>query len=158
LKASFFKPAKLLGYTASLITAVGMKSTGCKRVTSNDVSGVYTRASNGIVDTVLLATNGTFQQTITFTNGGQRGKTGSWNFAGETVEFDTFYEAFEVPDFKYSAEAVIPPKPYAMQVLWVEKGRLLKNPEDLPWIAGKQTGYPLNWRLFTLTYPSKLPG
>ena len=124
-----------------LITTFGTMAIGCKRVTSNDVSGEYIRASNGIVDTVLLATNGTFQQTITFTNGQHWSKTGSWTFAGETVEFDAFYAAFDVPDFKYSAEAVIPPKAYSMEVLWVEKGRLLKSPEDLPWI--KQESKPV---------------
>jgi hypothetical protein len=134
MKTYPFEISKPLWRAVTLIAVLGMIFTGCKRVTSNDISGVYTRGSNGVVDTILLATNGTFQQTITFTNGQQWSKTGSWIFAGETVEFDTFYSAFEVPDFKYSANIVIPPKSYAMQVLWVEKGRLLKNPEDLAWI------------------------
>ena len=150
MKTSPFKCAKLLYYTVTLLSTFGIMSTGCKRITSNDVSGAYIRSSNGVVDTVLLATNGTFQQTITFTNGEHWNKTGSWSFAGETVEFDTFYVAFDVPAFKYSAEVVIPPKPYAMEVLWVEKGRLLKKSRR-PSVdqTGKQTGYPLNWRLFT---------
>lgn len=129
---------KIKIYVVTLITAFGVMVIGCKRVTSNDISGVYSRASNGVVDTLLLATNGTFQQTITATNGQQWSKTGSWVFAGETVEFDCFYSAFEVPDFKYSPRIVIPPKNYAMMVVGVERGRLSRNPEDLPWIKQQE--------------------
>jgi hypothetical protein len=134
MKTFPFKYGKLPWLTVTLFAAFAVTFSGCKRVTSNDVSGEYIRSSNGVVDTVLLATNRTFQQIITFTNGQQWSKTGSWNFAGETVEFDTFYLAFDLPDFKDTPEAVIPPKSGSMAVLWVEKGRLLRNQEDLPWI------------------------
>jgi hypothetical protein len=130
-------PINVLKSSASrfaLSIACGIIFAACKPVTSIDVSGIYTRATNGVVDTISLATNGTFKQTITFTNGQQWSETGSWNFGGQTVEFDKFYSAFQVPDFKYNAAVVIPPKPLAMQVLWVERGRLLKSHEEPVWV------------------------
>jgi len=134
MRISPFKNMRTLLYASLLVCAFGGVFIGCKRITSNDVSGVYIRSSNGVADTILLATNGIFHQTITFTNGQQWSKTGSWSFAGEIVEFDTFYLAFDVPDFKYSPEMVIPPKALSMEELWVEKGRLSKRPDDLPWL------------------------
>ena len=109
---------------------------GCNRITSVDISGVYSRSGDGVVDTLTLATNGTFQQKITFTGGGVWTNNGSWTFSGQVVTFDQIYEAFEIkPDpSKVYAGPVIPPRPAADEVLWVEKGRLLKNSVEPIWL------------------------
>ena len=120
-----------------LCTAILFFLSGCKPITSMDISGVYIRAANGVVDTLILATNGSSQQTITFTNGGQWTKNSSWKFSGEVVTFDEFYEAFEIDPSKTGNIVpilVIPPHPYSTDVLWVEQGKLLKNPEEPIWI------------------------
>jgi len=110
--------------------------TGCKPITSVDISGVYIRSANGVVDTLTLATNGFSQQTVTFTNGGQWTKDRTWKFSGEVVKFDEFYEAFDFapPHDGVKIVVVIPPQPAATMVLWVKNGKLLRNPEEPIWI------------------------
>jgi hypothetical protein len=104
-------------------------SGGCKRVTSADVCGIYRRSGNGVVDTIILSKTGDFQQTISYTNGGIWTNNGSWKFSVQVVEFDKLYEAFEIdPDpNKIGAVVVFPPRLATTEVLWVEKGRLVKN-------------------------------
>ena len=125
-------------FAFGLCSAIAIVLAGCKPVTSWDISGVYTRSSNGVVDTIVLATNGTFQQTITYTNGVRWAKSGSWVFDFEVVKFDGFYSAFDVDPFKHTVFIVIPPKPYSNETLWVKRGTLLKDSEQPIWI--KQRG------------------
>ena len=128
MKKYLFRLAKRLSWYFVVSAATGVLLVSCKRITSADVSGVYIRSSNGVVDTLILVTNGTFQQTITFDGASWKGS-GSWKFSGEIVEFDKFYSAFEIgPDpNKINAVVVIPPKLGTMEFLWVEEGKLLKN-------------------------------
>src|SRR5438045_4073415 len=117
MKAYPFRLANWQGFTFALFSAFGIVLAGCKPITSVDISGVYARSSNGVIDTIVLATNGTFHQTITYTNGGQWTNSGSWAFDYDVVKFDVFYSAFDVDPFKHSAFIVIPPKPYSMETL-----------------------------------------
>ncbi len=107
---------------------------GCKPVTTKDISGVYIRSSGGVLDKLVLNENGIFQQTISFTNGDQWSKNGSWLFEREIVKFDGFLSAFDVHPFEHRAFAVIPPKALFDQILWVEKGVLLKDSEQPIWV------------------------
>ncbi|MEO6035080.1 MAG: hypothetical protein ABIQ35_07490 [Verrucomicrobiota bacterium] len=135
MKTYFFRQPKFQGI--ALCAGIWILFSGCKPITKIDIAGAYTRSSNGIVDTLILAKNGTFQQTITFTNGAQWTKSGSWVFDYQIVTFDGFYSAFDVDPLKHKVFVVIPPKPFSNEILWVEKDSLLKESEQPRWM--KQT-------------------
>ncbi|WP_150107385.1 hypothetical protein [Pedosphaera parvula] len=127
----------------ALCAAVVVLSTGCNRITSLDISGVYVRARDGVVDKIILAANGSFQQTITFTNGGPWTTSGSWKFNGATVELDTFYDTFDIGRYnnKMDAVAVIPPQFFASACfLEVQEGKLLRNSVEPIWIKQPSGG------------------
>jgi hypothetical protein len=99
-------------------------------VSSFDVAGVYLRTGSGVRDTLVLNTNGHFQQYVTYTNGGKWAVTGMWTFKYEVVDLDRCYAAF---DFEHKT-IIIPPELLAMQTLWVEKNKLMKNQYEPMWI------------------------
>jgi hypothetical protein len=103
---------------------------GCKPVTSADISGAYSRQGNGITDTLILSNNGTFQQTITYTNGNQWLKSGTWVFKSQVIELSQFDSSF---DFEHKA-ITIPPLVFSPQPLWVEKGTLIRNEYEPKWL------------------------
>ena len=141
MKQYLFKLSKQINSHFIAFAILTILLGGCGRITSADVSGIYRRSRDGVVDTIILAPSGTFQQTITFTNGEMWTNSGSWKFSGQVVEFDKFYEAFEIdPDpNKVDAVMVIPPKLGANEVLWVENGRLLKNSVQPIWSKQQAT-------------------
>jgi len=127
----------------ALCAAVAVLSTGCKRITSLDISGVYVRARDGVVDQVILAPNGSFQQTITFTNGGPWTTSGSWKFHGEVVELDAFYDAFDIGHSHNEVDgvAVIPPHFFASACfLEVQEGKLVESSVEPIWIKQPSGG------------------
>jgi len=132
MKTYHFRPSDRLVLGFTLFAIVGILLAGCKPPTDMNIAGVYIRSSDGVVDTMSLATNGYFEQTITFTNGGPWFKSGTWKFSGEVVELDTFYSVFDVDPLKHIAFVVVPPKSRS-EVLWVGKGKLIKDSEQPIW-------------------------
>lgn len=123
MKISLLK--RLARLRLALVYCVVMEiiSVGCKPITKEEVSGVYVCAQNGVVDTIVLNTNGTFDQTVMTTNAGPWTIRGSWTFNSETVSFDSFYESFEIARAN-GADKVIPPHRVSMGFLWIRQGRL----------------------------------
>ena len=127
MRAYHFRWSKWLRLFLALCGCIAILIEVCRPITSRDISGVYIRSSQGVVDTIILATNGSFQQTITYKNEGPWTKNGSWIFDYDVVRFDTFYSAFNFDSVKPEVLITIPPEPFSMEVLSVEKGKLIKN-------------------------------
>jgi len=121
-------------------------STGCSRVTKDEISGVYICSKDGVVDTIELNTNGSFTQKITFGNEEPWTIHGFWTLNTETVELDRFYLSFDLGNH-LKVIRIIPPHEYSMGVLWIERGQLKRElGETLPfWI--KQTNNPTSTRV-----------
>ena len=134
MKTYLFRSSRHLWLCFFVLISPAVLLEGCKRITSADISGIYRRSNDGVIDTVVLETNGTFQQTITSASGGPWIKSGSWKFGGQVVEFSEFYEAFTYDTVKRHAVIVIPPESGASEVLWVEEGKLLKNSVEPIWL------------------------
>lgn len=107
---------------------------GCKRITSQDIAGAYVRVGSGVTDSLMLNTNGSFQENVTFTNGGKWSVSGQWKFDYQIIELDKCYAAF---DFEHKT-IIIPPELVVMQRLWVEKNKLIKNTYEPIWM--RQSG------------------
>jgi hypothetical protein len=103
-----------------------------------EISGVYVYSQDGVVDTIVLNTNGTFDQTITTTNAGPWILHGSWKLNPETVDFDPFYEAFDI-NRANGADKVIPPRKFSTSFLWIQKGRLQMDVSETFPVWKKQT-------------------
>jgi hypothetical protein len=113
-----------------LLSLVFISSTGCNFSAGKDLSGTYVRNVGGLVDTLVLNTNGSFLQTIAVTNGGNWTRNGTWILKSQVIEFDSFLSAF---DFERKT-AIVPPEVVALQSLWVEHGRLAKNEYEPKWV------------------------
>jgi len=121
-----FKASKLLRIALAGGAVIAIFCIFCRPASSTDISGVYIRSRDGVVDTLILATNGTFQQTITYGNESPWTKNGLWTLNYQVVQFNTFYEAFDFEAAKGTFK-LIPPESYAMETLWVERGKLVKD-------------------------------
>lgn len=124
--------------------AVSVLFVCCKPITRADISGVYVRAKDGVSDKIVLAPNGSFQQTVTFTDSRSWKTSGSWKFNGAYAEFDQLYEAFELnPDAnKVDAIVTIPPQLLTDMFLEVQKGKLLRNTVEPIWIKQQSENSP----------------
>jgi hypothetical protein len=105
-------------------------SGGCRPITKEEVSGVYVCSQDGVVDTIVLSTNGTFDQTIITTNAGPWVMHGSWTLNSETVGFEPFYESFDIKRAN-GADKVIPPRKFSWSFLWIQKNRLQLDVSDI---------------------------
>jgi len=97
-------------------------SPGCKPASKSDVAGVYLRAGSGISDTLILKIDGTFKQTVTYTNGNNWSRDGSWEVKWQVAQLDDWYEAF---DFEHK-RLILPPTLGGCNLL-IERGRLVKS-------------------------------
>ncbi|MGZ4971299.1 MAG: hypothetical protein ACXWDN_00950 [Limisphaerales bacterium] len=122
-----------------LVALYAMAFLSCSKSTKLEVNGTYIRSDGFVVDTLIIETNGSFQQTVTF-NGAHWVKSGLWKLNGETIEFDRFLMAFDVDTFKHKATNVIPPELVSTEVLLVERGQLEKDSEQPAWLKQKEIG------------------
>ncbi|HLX68016.1 MAG TPA: hypothetical protein VKV04_00170 [Verrucomicrobiae bacterium] len=130
--------ALLLFLALAFCVGTGIIPDGCGPITKEEVSGVYVCSKDGVIDTIVLNTNGTFDQTITTTNAGPWSLRGSWKLNPETVDFEPFYEAFEI-ERANGADKVIPPQKFSTSFLWIQKGTLQMDVSDIFPIWRKQT-------------------
>jgi len=137
MKTYLFRMSKWLLPVIPLCLSIGILCASCKPLIRNDICGVYIRSYGGVVDTVVLNANGTFQQTITYKKEGPWIKSGSWKLDWQVVHFDSFYSAFDYDTAKRKPVILIPPEPFSEETLWVEKHKLLKDPIFPIWF--KQT-------------------
>jgi hypothetical protein len=127
----FFRQIRLTCWSTVLAASSALVFLGCDpaTITRTDVSGVYSRQKDGVIDTLVLNTNGDFQQTITYTNGGKWTRSGSWEISNQVVNLGASYSAF---DFEHKT-IVIPPKAFSMQTLLIEKDSLVVNRYEPIW-------------------------
>jgi hypothetical protein len=117
-----------------IISLIALLTAGCGKITVNDVSGTYRRSVGGYTDTIILSTNGSFQQSLTNTNGGSWKSGGSWTlYYQQSAELS---ETFNYYDFEHQ-RPILPPKKWGPYRLTVEKNKLLANYEDPAWIRVK---------------------
>jgi hypothetical protein len=128
MKTFPFRVSKWLWFGIPICLGIGILCACCKPLIRNDISGVYIRSYDGVVDTIVLNANGTFQQTITYKKEGPWIKSGSWELDWQVVHFDYLYYAFDYDSVKHKPFIVIPPEQFATATLWVEKDKLLKDP------------------------------
>ena len=106
---------------------------GCSRNRSNEICGTYSFFNDGVTDTLTLYTNGTFLQIVNYTNGQNWTLNGSWELHSENIQFDKFFSVFDLDPIKGKIIMVTPPVRCSLENLWVEKGRLLKDPAFPIW-------------------------
>jgi hypothetical protein len=140
MKIFLFNAPRRLRFILYILTAGSYVFSGCKPATISDISGAYRRSTNGVNDVLELSTNGTFQQTITYTNGDRWTKTGTWTLNYQVVEIRGFYSPFTLEPFKGKIQTTIPPEECAMAAVWVEKDKLLQDESAIYpiWIKQKK--------------------
>jgi hypothetical protein len=90
MKTFPFRVSKWLWLDIPLCLGIGIFYLCCKPLTSKEISGVYVCSYNGVIDTVILNANGTFQQTITYKEEGPWIRSGSWKLDWQVVHFSCF--------------------------------------------------------------------
>ena len=69
---------------------------GCDRVTPANITGSYTRTAPGLSENLLVKTDGTFEQTVTFTDGEKFTVEDTWTNEYRQVSLKRFYVTFDV--------------------------------------------------------------
>jgi hypothetical protein len=105
---------------------IAIASAGCSKPTPAKIAGTYTRTDGPLVETIVLNTNGTFDQTIVHSGGQNFNVSDRWTNDHHQVQFTRLYITRDVE----SSKVLSPPElRYGVNFIW-EKGVLAKNPEQ----------------------------
>jgi hypothetical protein len=112
-----------------LIALCCIMFTGCKPLNQTQVAGTYVRTFKGVRDQLTLNTDGTFQQAITYTNGGDWSASGTWKLHVRVVLLDKCYLTYD--DLK---DVIMrPPQEYYAVSFLVKKKELMRTELQPSW-------------------------
>lgn len=103
---------------------------GCSPLAPKDVVGSYARSCLGVTDLITLETNGSFTQSVTFTNGEAWSCNGSWEIINQVIQLDKCYLTFN--DEKQSI--IIPPQTVYSCTFIISHGGLVRTELQPPWV------------------------
>ena len=132
MRFCFFENSAGLLATLAFCGIVPLCGCGIHRI-PDDVGGTYICSADGVVDTLVLDTNGYSLQIITFTNGGKWIMHSAWTRYTETVQIYHFYHSFDFDPTNNGFRRVIPPQEGSEPLLWIQGNQLsLEEGSTLP--------------------------
>ena len=99
---------------------------GCGQPTATMIAGAYARADGPLVETIVLNTNGMFDQTVTYSDGQSFKVSDRWTNRYHQVKFTRLYITRDVE----ASKVLSPPELlYYVNFVW-EEGVLAHTPEQ----------------------------
>lgn len=112
--------------SCSTLAIIILGAVGCSKPTPTNIAGAYARSDGPLVETIVLNTNGTFDQTVAYSDGQSFKVSDRWTNDFRQVQFTRLYVTRDVE----LSKVLSPPElRYGVNFMW-ENGVLAKNPEQ----------------------------
>ena len=112
--------------TGMVIGIAVLSVVGCDKPNSTTIAGAYARTDGPLTESILVNTDGTFDQTVTYSHGQVFTASGTWSNVHRQVRFTRLYITRDIE----AAQVLSSPElRYGVNFTWAN-GVLAKHPEQ----------------------------
>lgn len=122
----------------AIVVMITIFTAGCGKPTPAKIAGTYVRTDGPLVETIVLNTNGTFDQTVAYSDGQLLKVSSRWTNDHRQVQFTRLYVTRDVESSKVLSPAELR---YGVNFMW-EQGVLARNPKQGYLLRLKQQSPP----------------